>query len=51
MVAIRAALNMQHGGVKDFYICSLSSRFVPQKYDDLVSGTVLSVPIACKYNC
>lgn len=27
MVAIRAALNLQHGGVKDFYICSLSSRF------------------------
>lgn len=29
MVAIRAALNLQHGGVRDFYICSLSSRFVP----------------------
>ena len=28
MVAIRAALNLQHGGVRDFYICSLSSRFV-----------------------
>lgn len=28
MVAIRAALNLQHGGMKDFYICSLSSRFV-----------------------
>lgn len=28
MVAIRAALNLQHGGVKDFYICSLSSRWV-----------------------
>lgn len=27
MVAIRAALNLQPGGVKDFYICSLSSRF------------------------
>lgn len=27
MVAIRAALNLQHGGVRDFYICSLSSRF------------------------
>lgn len=26
MVAIRTALNLQHGGVKDFYICSLSSR-------------------------
>ncbi|ONK69929.1 uncharacterized protein A4U43_C05F28330 [Asparagus officinalis] len=26
MVAIRAALNLQHGAVKDFYICSLSSR-------------------------
>lgn len=28
MVAIRAALNLQHGGVRDFYICSLSSRFL-----------------------
>jgi glutamate synthase (NADPH/NADH) len=28
MVAIRAALNLQYGGVRDFYICSLSSRFV-----------------------
>lgn len=28
MVAIRAALNLQHGGVRDFYICSLSSRYV-----------------------
>lgn len=28
MVAIRAALNLQHGGARDFYICSLSSRFV-----------------------
>ncbi|KAL5989333.1 glutamate synthase [NADH] [Asimina triloba] len=26
MVAIRAALNLQHGGPRDFYICSLSSR-------------------------
>lgn len=26
MVAIRAALNLQHGAPKDFYICSLSSR-------------------------
>jgi hypothetical protein len=26
MVAIRAALNLQHGASKDFYICSLSSR-------------------------
>ncbi|GAA0141103.1 oxidoreductase [Lithospermum erythrorhizon] len=26
MVAIRAALNLQHGSIKDFYICSLSSR-------------------------
>lgn len=31
MVAIRAALNLQYGGVKDFYICSLSSRFVCHK--------------------
>lgn len=31
MVAIRAALNLQHGGVKDFYICSLSSRTVIYK--------------------
>ncbi|KAI3766184.1 hypothetical protein L2E82_16236 [Cichorium intybus] len=26
LVAIRAALNLQHGGIRDFYICSLSSR-------------------------
>ncbi|XP_068664584.1 glutamate synthase 1 [NADH], chloroplastic-like isoform X2 [Aristolochia californica] len=31
MVAIRAALNLQHGGVKDFYICSLSSSTVVYK--------------------
>ncbi|GAB2265090.1 glutamate synthase [NADH] [Dionaea muscipula] len=31
MVAIRAALNLQHGGVKDFYVCSLSSRTVVYK--------------------
>ncbi|XP_021729067.1 glutamate synthase 1 [NADH], chloroplastic-like isoform X1 [Chenopodium quinoa] len=31
MVAIRAALNLQHGGVKDFYICSLSSRTIVYK--------------------
>ncbi|GMP24829.1 hypothetical protein CsSME_00001969 [Camellia sinensis var. sinensis] len=31
MVAIRAALSLQHGGVKDFYICSLSSRTVVYK--------------------
>ncbi|KAJ4952649.1 hypothetical protein NE237_029481 [Protea cynaroides] len=31
MVAIRAALNIQHGGVKDFYICSLSSRTIVYK--------------------
>lgn len=31
MVAIRAALNLQHGAVKDFYICSLSSRTVVYK--------------------
>ncbi|CAN6444676.1 unnamed protein product [Victoria cruziana] len=31
MVAIRAALNMQHGAQKDFYICSLSSRTVVYK--------------------
>lgn len=28
MVAIRAALNLEHGAMKDFYICSLSSRYV-----------------------
>ncbi|MFS7905835.1 putative glutamate synthase (NADH) [Helianthus anomalus] len=27
LVAIRAALNLQHGGVRDFYICYLSSRY------------------------
>lgn len=26
MVAIRASLNLEHGGARDFYICSLSSR-------------------------
>ncbi|KAF6148285.1 hypothetical protein GIB67_012060 [Kingdonia uniflora] len=26
MVAIQVALNLQLGGVKDFYVCSLSSR-------------------------
>ncbi|KAK6925989.1 Glutamate synthase, alpha subunit, C-terminal [Dillenia turbinata] len=31
MVAIRSALNLQHGGAKDFYICSLSSRTVIYK--------------------
>ncbi|GAA0148835.1 oxidoreductase [Lithospermum erythrorhizon] len=31
MVAIRAALNLQHGSIKDFYICSLSSRTVVYK--------------------
>ncbi|CAL9198032.1 unnamed protein product [Musa hybrid cultivar] len=31
MVAIRAALNLQHGGARDFYICSLSSRTVVYK--------------------
>ncbi|PWA71661.1 glutamate synthase [Artemisia annua] len=28
---IRSALNLQHGGVRDFYICSLSSRTVVYK--------------------
>ncbi|KAH7854688.1 hypothetical protein Vadar_016798 [Vaccinium darrowii] len=31
MVSIRAALNIQHGGLRDFYICSLSSRTVVYK--------------------
>ncbi|XP_041013908.1 glutamate synthase 1 [NADH], chloroplastic-like isoform X1 [Juglans microcarpa x Juglans regia] len=31
MVAIRAALNLEHGGAKDFYICSLSSRTIVYK--------------------
>ncbi|KAG6715319.1 hypothetical protein I3842_05G244300 [Carya illinoinensis] len=31
MVAIRAALNLEHGGAKDFYICSLSARTVVYK--------------------
>ncbi|GAA0150375.1 oxidoreductase [Lithospermum erythrorhizon] len=31
MVAIRAALNLQHGTIKDFYICSLSSRTIVYK--------------------
>lgn len=29
MIAIRAALNLQYGAAKDFYICSLSSRCTP----------------------
>ncbi|KAF5451051.1 hypothetical protein F2P56_031350 [Juglans regia] len=31
MISIRAALNLEHGGAKDFYICSLSSRTVVYK--------------------
>ncbi|KAH7853867.1 hypothetical protein Vadar_007472 [Vaccinium darrowii] len=31
MVSIRAALKLQHGGARDFYICSLSSRTVVYK--------------------
>lgn len=31
MAAIRESLNLEHGGAKDFYICSLSSRSVQQK--------------------
>ncbi|XP_058084527.1 glutamate synthase 1 [NADH], chloroplastic-like [Magnolia sinica] len=31
MVAIRAALNLQYGGPRDFYICSLSSRTIVYK--------------------
>jgi len=31
MVAIRAALNLQYGASKDFYICSLSSRTIVYK--------------------
>ncbi|XP_038987133.1 glutamate synthase 1 [NADH], chloroplastic-like [Phoenix dactylifera] len=31
MVSIRAALNLQHGGMRDFYICSLSSRTIVYK--------------------
>lgn len=31
MIAIRDALNLQYGGVKDFYICSLSSRTIVYK--------------------
>jgi glutamate synthase (NADPH/NADH) len=31
MVAIRAALSLEHGGARDFYICSLSSRTVVYK--------------------
>lgn len=30
MVDIRAALSLEHGGAKDFYICSLSSRYLFQ---------------------
>lgn len=31
MIALRAALNLEYGGAKDFYICSLSSRTVVYK--------------------
>ncbi|KAL9412460.1 hypothetical protein AB3S75_045983 [Citrus x aurantiifolia] len=31
MAAIRESLNLEHGGAKDFYICSLSSRTVVYK--------------------
>ncbi|KAL5719198.1 alanine dehydrogenase [Ranunculus cassubicifolius] len=31
MIEIRDALNLQYGGVKDFYICSLSSRTIVYK--------------------
>ncbi|XP_024399147.1 glutamate synthase 1 [NADH], chloroplastic isoform X2 [Physcomitrium patens] len=31
MIAIRAALNLQYGAAKDFYICSLSSRTIVYK--------------------
>ncbi|PKA51627.1 Glutamate synthase 1 [NADH], chloroplastic [Apostasia shenzhenica] len=31
MIAIRSALDLQHGGARDFYICSLSSRTVVYK--------------------
>lgn len=41
MVAIRAALNLEHGAMKDFYICSLSSRYVATSVKNylFVSGT------------
>ncbi|KAH7299672.1 hypothetical protein KP509_24G023300 [Ceratopteris richardii] len=31
MIAVRAALNLQYGGARDFYICSLSSRTITYK--------------------
>lgn len=33
MVAIRAALNLEHGAMKDFYICSLSSRYLVTSFE------------------
>lgn len=41
MVAIRAALNLEHGGARDFYICSLSSRCVLQISAILFKYTIM----------
>jgi len=37
MIALRAALNLEYGGAKDFYICSLSSRWAFWKAKSLGS--------------
>jgi hypothetical protein len=43
MVAIRAALNLQYGASKDFYICSLSSRCtsIPSRFERVRSARFL----------
>lgn len=44
MIAIRAALNLEYGASKDFYICSLSSRY------SLVARVVVhSLPKATRF--
>lgn len=46
MVAIRAALSLEHGGARDFYICSLSSRCVFQ-ISATLSKYMYNVTIMC----
>lgn len=48
MAAIRAALNLEHGGVKDFYICSLSSRCLFQIADIFV---LVNFDLTLQFHC
>lgn len=43
MVAIRAALNLEHGGARDFYICSLSSRCLLDSRHIYFRGPLMSL--------